>query len=293
MSTFDDYIFSIQQVAVRTGLTKPVIRKWEDRYKTVEPKRLQNGRRIYSERDVQTLLMVRKLVDEGMNIQQATDYVHKHHPANQHIQAITPAVTDYCSRLLEEGANCNVSGIHQLLQEAHHRLGILQFLDDVVSPLLFEIGVHWEKKLWSPFQESVCSTVIRDYLVGLRHQIQVSEHAPLIVAACLPGETHDLPLCMLLLKAQMKGYRVYLITSSPAPLSIESLVSQFNPAIVLLSAMSLTPFQLNPGSLEALDEFAGNMEHTRFYIGGMGAKCYLQTHEIHSIQYEESIEALF
>ncbi|MGN7115402.1 MerR family transcriptional regulator [Lysinibacillus odysseyi] len=291
MSNTLDSMLSIQQVSVRTGLTKPVIRKWEDRYKTVEPKRLENGRRVYSERDVQILQAVRNLVDEGMSIQQATTYALENvpEPIAQHTSS---PISDYCFRLLEEGTNCNVPAIHHILQEAHHKLGILPFLDQVVSPLLLEVGYRWEKAQWDPFQESVCSTVIRDYLVGLRHEIQVPSDAPLILAACLPGEAHDLPLCILLLKARMMGYRGYLISSSPAPGSIEHLVRQFKPAVVLLSAMSLVPFQLCPGSLEEIDEFAHYNPHIRFFVGGIGAKSYLQTHNLQSVAFAEAIEPI-
>lgn len=291
MTNTKDDMLSIQQVSVRTGLTKPVIRKWEDRYKTVEPKRLDNGRRVYSEHDVHILRMVRRFVDEGMSIQQATNYVLENH-SEQPTQPVTPTISEFYFRLLEEGANCNVPAIHRILQKAHHKLGILAFLDEVVSPLLYEIGIRWEKSEWSPFQESVCSTVIRDYLVGLRHQIQVPNDAPLILAACLPGEVHDLPLCIMLLKARMMGYRGYLISSSPAPGSIEHLIRQFNPAIVLLSAMSLTPFELCPESLESLDEFAKYNPHVQIYAGGIGARSYLQSHTLHSILYKESLESI-
>lgn len=291
MSYFEESMLSIQQVSIRTGLTKPVIRKWEDRYQTVVPKRLENGRRIYSERDVQILQMVRKLVEEGMNIQQATDYVHAH-ISEQPGYSPPSHLSDFCFRLLEEGTHCNIPAIQRILQEAHQTLGLLAFLDEVVSPLLFEIGQRWEKSLWNPFQESVSSTAIRDYLTGLRHQIRVPDSAPLILAGCLPGEVHDLPLCILLLKAQMKGYRGYLIASSPAPGSIEHLVKQFNPSIVLLSAMSTAPFQLHPGSVEVLDEFARLHPDIRFYMGGTGAKSYLETHTLHSITYKESLESI-
>lgn len=291
MSNIQDNMLSIQQVAARTGLTKPVIRKWEDRYKTVEPKRLDNGRRVYSESDVQILQKVRMFVDDGMSIQQATNYVLAYH-SGPPVQSSTSHTSEFCFRLLEEGTHCNVPAIHQILQEAHHKLGILPFLNEVVSPLLFEVGKRWEESQWDPFQESVCSTVIRDYLVGLRHEIQVPSNAPLILAACLPGEVHDLPLCIVLLKARMMGYRGYLISSSPAPRSIEHLVRQFNPAIVLLSAMSMAPFQLCPDSLEELDKFADCHPNIQFYAGGIGAKSYLQSHTLQSILFEESIESI-
>ena len=300
MSNVDKKMLSIQQVSFITGLSKAVIRKWEDRYQTVTPKRLDNGHRIYTERDVQTLLAVRKLVDQGSSIQQATI------EAQQQIQnqrEQTPSVMsntytlpiheDYCYRLLEYGTTCDVPAIQRILQEAHQKFGLERFLDEVVTPLLWEIGERWEKNRWNPFQESVSSTVIRDYLVGLRNQMHMPADAPLLMGACLPGEVHDLPLCILLLKAQMRGYRVYLISSSPAPGSIEQLITYFKPQIVLLSAMSELPFTTYPDVLPKLDAFAAGNPDVQIFIGGIGAKEFLNNNTLQAIQYVTNLEDIY
>ena len=57
--------FYIQQVAAMTGLSKQVIRKWEERYDLVHPERLENGYRIYNEKDVNTLMKVKELSEKG------------------------------------------------------------------------------------------------------------------------------------------------------------------------------------------------------------------------------------
>ncbi|WP_243387179.1 MerR family DNA-binding transcriptional regulator [Bacillus kexueae] len=42
----DERTYHIQQVLNLTGLSKQVIRKWEERYQIVQPQRLDNGYRI-------------------------------------------------------------------------------------------------------------------------------------------------------------------------------------------------------------------------------------------------------
>ena len=63
--------FTIQQVADITGLSKQVIRKWEERYGIIKPKRMENGYRIYSKQDVQTLLKTKLLSEQGHTLKQA------------------------------------------------------------------------------------------------------------------------------------------------------------------------------------------------------------------------------
>lgn len=285
MSNFNEKALSIQQISLITGLSKAVIRKWEDRYHTVTPKRLENGRRIYTERDAQLLMTVRKLADEGLTIQQATTQAHQESHPLATVELHQPTIhNEYCLRLLAYGTTCDTLAIQRILQEAHYTLGIERFLDEVVTPLLFEIGVRWEKDRWNPFQESVSSTAIRDYLVVLRNTMQMPDDAPLLMGACLPGEVHDLPLCILLLKAQMHGYRVYLISSSPAPGSIEQLIRYFKPQVVLLSATSNAPFTMYPDVLPTLDLFAAGHLEVHMFIGGNGTEDYLKTNKLHTIR---------
>lgn len=298
MSNLDKKMLSIQQVSLITGLSKAVIRKWEDRYQTVIPKRLENGHRVYTEQDVQILLTVRKLVDQGSSIQLATTQAKAQVQLQQSelTKSLTtklcrsPIYEEYCYRLLEHGTTCDVLAIQRILQEAHQKMGLERFLDEIVTPLLWEIGERWEKNRWNPFQESVSSTVIRDYLVGLRNQMHLPADAPLLMGACLPGEVHDLPLCILLLKAQLRGYRVYLISSSPAPGSIEQLIIYFKPQIVLLSAMSELPFTTYPDVLPKLDLFAANHPEVQIFIGGIGAKEFIKTNTLQTIQYINNLE---
>ncbi len=63
-------LYTIRYVSQRTGLTPHVIRAWEKRYDAVVPKRSPKNRRLYSEEDVQRLLLLKSMTDAGHNISQ-------------------------------------------------------------------------------------------------------------------------------------------------------------------------------------------------------------------------------
>ena len=63
--------YSIQQVADLTGLSKQVIRKWEERYNIITPQRLDNGYRIYTTQEILTLKRIQLLISQGMTVKQA------------------------------------------------------------------------------------------------------------------------------------------------------------------------------------------------------------------------------
>lgn len=64
----NDARYPIQAVAARTGLSPPLLRAWERRYGVVEPERGEGGERLYSDRQVHQLNLLRMLTQHGHRI---------------------------------------------------------------------------------------------------------------------------------------------------------------------------------------------------------------------------------
>jgi CheY-like chemotaxis protein len=64
-------IYSIGATSRMVGLEPVTIRNWEKRYHLVQPQRSAGGQRLYSRRDVECLLFLKRRLDEGMNAGQA------------------------------------------------------------------------------------------------------------------------------------------------------------------------------------------------------------------------------
>lgn len=61
--------FRIGEVAKRVGVEPHVLRYWESEFRSVRPQKSARGQRVYSRRDVETLLKVRELLyDQGYTI---------------------------------------------------------------------------------------------------------------------------------------------------------------------------------------------------------------------------------
>ncbi|TQR14704.1 MerR family transcriptional regulator [Psychrobacillus soli] len=288
-------LYTIQQVADVTGLSKQVIRKWEERYELVQPNRLENGYRIYSEQDVKTLLKVKALSEQGYSLKQAVLLLKEAHDSVEvelEIESKEPyaGFNDFVFQLLEKGTYCDEIELNYILQQGYHRYGLEKFLKQVILPFLHEVGNRWEKEEWDEYQESVSSMVVRDFLVQIRRNYRYREDAPLVMGACLPNEYHEIPLHILLLQFMMKGWKAILVGSSPAPGAIETLVKKLKPKIVLLSATTTIPFERNPKLLHSLDQFAAEHSQTEFYIGGAGAMQYFACKNLKSIHLANSLE---
>lgn len=289
-------MYFIQQVSDMTGLSKQVIRKWEERYNLVKPKRLENGYRIYNESDINFLVSVKSLSEQGYTLKQAVDLTKER---NININALpvpvyslhhSPVFNDYVFQLLEKGVHCDELELHLVLQQAYHSFGLSEFLTSIVVPFLNEVGNRWYRKEWNEYQEATSSLVVRDFLVQIRRNYHSRDDAPLIVGACLPYERHEIPLQILLLKFMMAGWKTILIGASPAPGSIESLVVKLKPAKVLLSATTMIPFENDSDLLKRLDQFAVDNKQMDFYLGGPGALEYAKNITLRSIHVTNSIE---
>ena len=70
MGNKDEKKFNIQLAAQMAGLTAHTIRAWEKRYQALSPERTNNGRRLYSSREVDRLILLAQLTHQGSNIGQ-------------------------------------------------------------------------------------------------------------------------------------------------------------------------------------------------------------------------------
>jgi MerR family transcriptional regulator, light-induced transcriptional regulator len=289
--------FTIQQVSDMTGLSKQVIRKWEERYGITKPKRLENGYRVYSQEDVKTLLKIKLLSEQGHTLKQAALLV-KEDEEDPEVPIVKEKEkspdyeqwNEYVFRLLEKGSRCDEIEINFILKQAYHQVGLEQFLDSIVVPFLKEVGRKWESHEWNEYQESVSSMVVRDFLIQIRRNYHYRESAPFVLGACLPYEHHEVPLHLILLHFMMKGWKTQLIGASPAPGSIESLVSKLKPDVVLLSATTTIPFETDPQLLKKLDQYAETQNDITFYLGGQGAITSLSDYKPRFIHVTNSID---
>lgn len=288
--------YTIQQVAEMTGLSKQVIRKWEDRYGIIQPERLDNGYRIYNSDEVELLKKVVHYSNEGYTIKLAAQYakadLEKEEPKPT---APTQSATHsndynlYLNLLLKAGEVGNDSTILHLLQQAHNLYGIQTLLDEIIVPFMTKVGQLWCDKKWGEYQEAISSQTVRDFLTNLRRTIYVPADAPLIVGGCLPEERHENPMHILLVKCMLKGYQTKMLGAAPAPTAIESTVAMLKPQIVLLTGSTYVVTKDDGKSILALDAFAATMPETKFYIGGHGViglkeKLHLQhLSEAHSL----------
>lgn len=74
----DNSFFTISKTAKIIGVQSHVLRFWEKKFNDINPKKSLSGRRYYSSRDINFLLMIKKLLyEDGFTIKGAINFLDK------------------------------------------------------------------------------------------------------------------------------------------------------------------------------------------------------------------------
>lgn len=227
MSSSTEPRHPIRVVAQRTGLTPATLRAWERRYHVVEPGRSDGGQRLYSDRDVERLArlhalteagraigMVAELGDDELKALEAEDRAQRYEPPEPErpvpaaldpsgAEAETLVITAFARVMALDG-----DGLEALLRRAAITLGVHAFLEEVVTPLLREVGEAWVRDELRPAHEHLCTAVIQAVLAWLHDPVAAGAEGPRLVVATLPGERHGLGAMLVASAAGLEGWHV-------------------------------------------------------------------------------------
>ena len=237
----DTPLYSVAAIARHTGVPAVTLRAWERRYGFPRPTRASGGRRLYTQRDIWTVRALRSQTDQGVPISRAIallgDGSSPPAPAEAPIGAESP-LTMLGDQLLEALLDLAAGRADTVLSEALSLLSVEDVCLGLMQPALNEIGRRWHAGEASVAQEHFATGLIRARLSSLLQHALAGVNQPAILAACPPGEWHELGLLMICLFLARRGYAVrYLGANLPAE-ELAQLVKQSTPQLVLLSAQT-------------------------------------------------------
>jgi DNA-binding transcriptional MerR regulator len=237
----DTPLYSVAAVARHTGVPAVTLRAWERRYGFPRPNRASGGRRLYTQRDIWTVRALRRQTDQGVPISRAIALLgNASSPsplAQRSIGAESP-LTTLGDQLLEALLDLAAGRAEGVLSEALSLLSVEDVCLGLMQPALNEIGRRWHAGEASVAQEHFATGLFRARLSSLlQHALTNADH-PAILAACPPGEWHELGLLMICLFLARRGYTAgYLGANLPAE-DLARLVKQRTPQLVVLSAQT-------------------------------------------------------
>ena len=219
---------SIRTAAERTGLTAHVIRAWERRYSLLDPARSEGGHRMYSEADIQRLILMARVVRAGRSIGSVahlsdsdllTVLAQEIGSARIAVSGLSAQDKSHAFRanMLAALTQLNARELDALLEQALVTLGWQGVLQLVVAPLAAEIGEKWREGVLTAAHEHLFTHTVKVFLGNLTRQYATSKFSPKILITTPVGQIHELGAVLVAAAAANIGWdTVYLGPNLPA-----------------------------------------------------------------------------
>lgn len=234
-------------VIQRTGLSPDLLRAWEKRYHVVAPSRSAGGQRLYSDADVERLAYLARAIAGGRSIGQiaalsedaleqliASDEAGRAAPLAS--TAARLATAEYfLGAAVEAAARLDALGLESLLRRAAMHLSATTVIDEVIVPLLREVGDRWHRGEITPAHEHLGTVAIRRALAWMMGSAMVPHEAPIIVVATPSDQRHELGAKIVAATAANEGWRVIFLGADLPADVIAAAAKQSEASLVALS----------------------------------------------------------
>ena len=262
-------------VMSRTGLTADVLRAWERRYGAVQPYRSPAGQRLYSDHDVERLLLLRRATLDGHSIgaiaaleDQALEALLARSPATEATPPQAEART-LLHEAMQATERLDASALEATLRRAAMALGATPFVDDFAPRFLVDVGERWHAGTVGVAHEHLATSLVRRALDRVIEAFAVAPRAPRVVVATPAGEQHELGAMLVAAAAAQEGWRViYLGANLPAA----EIIAAAREVQARAVALSLVAEPSREAAAELRDTARGLPEGTSLLVGGRSAE---------------------
>lgn len=284
--------YRIKTVAAMTGIPKNTLVAWERRYGVIRPRRLPNGYRMYSDRDVAVIEALKRHLANGYQISEAIELIERAEATGDAASENAPAVAapsgEAYAAVRDELLAALVEYRREDAAAVHARLAAVPFLtaiEHVHFPVLRVIGQRWAAGEISVAQEHFASAFIRDQLVAMLLALgggpEGGEH---VACATFPGEQHELALLGLAICLALSGKRVtYLGANLPAD-ALAGFCLEHRPGLVCISIVMEQPAEAVLAYARGLREAIDGS--TAIVIGGAGCPIH-EPSPIDGVRFED------
>jgi cobalamin-dependent methionine synthase I len=266
-------MYSIKAVSQATGLTVETLRAWERRYAVVVPQRDEMGRRVYLPEDVLRLRRLREATERGHPIgrlvrMDETSLARLLHEPEQRRQGA--AASTFVERILDAARRFAAAECEQALTLAVSLMAPSRLIEEVLEPLLHEVGDRWHQGEFTIAQERLVSTTVRKHIGLILDVYDRTARRPAIVFATLPGERHELGLLMSAMLCASHGCKVHYLGPDLPAREIARFAAAIEARVVALSVVLMDSLDHVPEQLDAMRDELG--DDTPIWLGGAAAQ---------------------
>ncbi len=140
-----------------------------------------------------------------------------------------------CKKLYLTLASGDVDGSAKIYEELRDVLTLEEFYDKILKPVMYDIGMKWEKGVIDITTEHVCTNTAYGLLATINQRISKSDNRERILLCCPEGELHGLSASVIESVLKNRGYKVFNATPSIPTDSIISFIKNTEPDLIMIS----------------------------------------------------------
>jgi MerR family transcriptional regulator, light-induced transcriptional regulator len=250
----DTPTYNLKAVVQETGIKPDTLRAWERRYGLPDPNRSSGGHRLYSQRDIDTLLWLMARQNEGLTISRAVELwrsvegegrdplripeyasVDTNLPPVQgeEIEILRKRWAEACLAFDERTAE-------RILAQSFAIYPVEVVCLDILQKGMSDIGKGWYEGKVSVQQEHFSSALAMRRIDAMLGASPQPTRTGRILIACAPGEEHVFSQMLLQLLLRRRGWEtIYLGANVPLD-RLESSLDHVRPHLVILTAQRLS-----------------------------------------------------
>jgi MerR family transcriptional regulator, light-induced transcriptional regulator len=239
VAIYGEHVYTVGRAAELTGVPTGTLRKWEQRYGVVVPRRSPGNYRLYDDDAVRRLSVMRTLVDAGWTAQEAARHVTQDLAAAE-AELPRPEVAtldDRVEELVACAADFDVPRLERLLARSLVDRDLVAEVDEWLLPALVRLGKAWQRGEVSVAGEHFVTSALHRRLGWVFQSLPEGDPAaPRVVVGLARGSRHELGVLAFALVLRSRGVGV---TYLGADLPLEAWVGTVGllaPAAVVLAA---------------------------------------------------------
>ena len=233
-----DGLLPIRTVSSLTGVNPVTLRAWERRYKLVMPHRTPKGHRLYSKENVELIKQILELLDQGIAISQVKPLLERTPAQAETAPATEPGEVwrGYQQTMLGAIEAFDERALDDAYNDALSLYPVDIVSQRLISPLLRILGEHWKDSDTGIAQEHFFTVYLRNKLGSRIHHVNQHTSGPLLLLACVPGDSHELGLLLFSLTSAGFGYRSLLLGANTPLQQLPGVIDKRNCSGVVLSS---------------------------------------------------------
>ena len=238
--------FSIKNLEHLSGIKAHTIRIWEKRYNLFEPERTDTNIRLYNLENLQKLLNVTLLYNNGYKISKIALLSSQEITENVHRLTINKNADDWSIGLFKLAMiNFDQRLFTKTFNDLLEQFSFTEVFKNVFVPLMNELGVLWQTNSISPSHEHFITSLVKQKIHAMCEDLQQksTRRTDRKFVLFLPdNEIHELGLLYLQYEVLNNGFQCVFLGQSVPIESLNNLVDIGEP-ITFITYFTIEPTQ--------------------------------------------------